>query len=78
VLYASHAGALIIGSQDLLSLLFGVSAAWLEHAAFAASLAPKLLAAAGIMTILDDVCAAATTAFVNNCLYYHANIIPSL
>jgi len=54
-LYASHTGALVIGGENLLLLLFGISATWLENTAFAAIFAPKLLTAAGVVPVLDDV-----------------------
>ena len=50
----SHAGTLVMGSEDLFLLFFGISTMRLENTALAAFLAPKLLATAGIVTILDD------------------------
>ncbi len=54
-LNASHARALEIGGEDLFLLLFGISATRLEHTALAAILAPKLLTATRIVTVLDNV-----------------------
>jgi hypothetical protein len=52
---ASHAGTLIIGGQNLFLLLFGVATTRFENAAFAAVLAPKLLAATALVSVLDYV-----------------------
>jgi arginine exporter protein ArgO len=51
----AHAGTLVIGSQDLFFLRFGIPTPRIEHTALVAILTPKLLAAAGVMTVLDDV-----------------------
>lgn len=77
-LYASHAGTLKIGGENLLLLLLGIAAARLKNTALAAILAPKLLTATGIVTILNDVRTATPPAYVDDCLGYHANTIPSL
>ena len=53
--YAPHAGAFVISCKDLFFLLFGIPTSWFEYASFAAILAPELLAATGIMPILDNV-----------------------
>ena len=68
---AAHAGALIVGSQNLLPLLGGVSATRLEHAAFAALPAPELLTAAGIVTVLNNVGTAALPTQISNRFGYH-------
>jgi len=69
---ASHTGALIIGGENLLLLLFSISATWLENTAFAAILAPKLLTAAGVVPVLDNVGTAAPPAQMDDRLCYHA------
>ena len=52
---AAHTKSFVICCDDLFLLLFSVSTTWLEHTAFATILAPELLTAAGIVTILDYV-----------------------
>jgi len=56
---ASHTGTFVIGSYDLLFLFLGIAATWLENTSFATILTPKLLTPARIVTVLDNVCAAA-------------------
>ena len=60
----------------MLFLSFGVAAFGLQNAALAAVLAPVLLAAASIVTILDDVLAFTVSAFVHNQFGYHAHTVP--
>ncbi len=69
----SHIEKLIIGGKNLLLLLFGISATWLEHTAFAAILAPKLLTAAGVVPVLDNVGTAAPPAQMDNLLCQHSH-----
>ena len=45
----------MIGSNDLFLLCFGVTLFWFKNTAFVAILAPILLAATAIVTILDYV-----------------------
>ena len=74
----AHAGTLIICRNDLFFLLFGVSTARFEDTAFAAILAPELLTAAGIVTVLDNIGTATTATHMNYCFCNHAITIPSL
>ena len=53
-----------------------VSTLWLQHAAFSARLAPVLLTAAGVMTILDDSLATATSTLVDKQFRDHDLTIP--
>ena len=74
----AHAGTLVIGSQDLFFLRCGVSSAWIEHTALVAILTPKLLAATGVMTILDDIWTATPSTYMYDCFGYHIYTISSL
>ena len=52
---AAHTGTLIISSKDLFFLLCGISTPRIEYTMFVTILAPELLAAAGIVAILDNI-----------------------
>jgi hypothetical protein len=53
-LNTAQARTFIIGGEDLLLLLFGVTHVWIEHAAFGAVFAPILLLALGIVSVLHN------------------------
>ena len=59
-------------------LRFSVAAFGLQNAALSAILAPVLLTAAGVVTILDDVLAIAVSAFVHDQFRYHAFTVPHI
>lgn len=75
---ASHTRAFVISSYDLLFLFLGIAATWLENTSFATILTPKLLTPARIVTVLDNVCAAAAATHMDDCFCYHMLTIPSL
>ncbi len=60
----------------MLFLPFGIAAFRLQDAALSAVFAPVLLAATGIVTILDNVLATAVPTFVYDEFGYHALTVP--
>ena len=69
---ATHAGAFVsIGSQNLFFLFDAITVFRFQDAALAAVFAPELLAAIGIMSILDNVLASAVSTTIDNCFGDH-------
>jgi hypothetical protein len=75
---ASHARTLVIGCYDLFLFFFSVSTTWREHTTFTAILAPELLTATGIVTVLDYFGTAAPSTHMNDRFCHHAFTISSL
>jgi len=77
-LNASHTGTFIIGCDNLVLLLLSVPTTRFENTSFATIFAPKLLAATGVVSVLDNVGTAASSAHMYDLFYYHVVTISSL
>ena len=80
---ATHTGALVgIGSQNLLFLLGTITVFRFQDATLATVFAPELLVAINIVSVLDNVLAAADSTAVHDCFCdhmpdYHTSLILS-
>jgi hypothetical protein len=75
-LNTTHTGAFIVCRQYLFFLLWRVAMFWLQDTAFAAVFAPELLTAIGIVTVLDNILASASSTLEYDCFCDHLPRLP--